>query len=109
MTVTPAGITVPDISLAMTIAMAIAGVTTYATNLAAISWFGAWIGMTTKSANIAILKTLSFVLVIPWFVISFVGGIATMVMFIPTFRGGFTGNVMWFPLISMGVTSVFQK
>ncbi|MGZ5567848.1 MAG: ABC transporter permease [Limisphaerales bacterium] len=107
-TVTPAGITMPDISLAMTIAMAIAGVITYATNLAAISWFGAWIGMTTKNANIAILKTLAFVLVIPWFVISFVGGIATMLMFIPTFRGGFTGNVMWFPLITVGVTSVLK-
>jgi ABC-type transport system involved in multi-copper enzyme maturation permease subunit len=47
-----------------------AGLSTGA-NLVALCWFGMWMGMTSKSANLATLKTILFVQVIPWFVIAF--------------------------------------
>ena len=40
-------------------------------NLIALCWFGMWMGMTSKNANFATLKTLVFVQIIPWFVIAF--------------------------------------
>jgi len=106
--VTSAGITVPDMSLLVLMAITVASVITYATNLAAISWFGAWVGMTTKNANIAILKTISFVMIIPWFVISFVGGIASMLFLVPAMTRGTTPNFAWFPAITVAVTSVLK-
>ena len=36
--------------------------------LFALGWFGMWMGMTTKRANVAVVKTLVFVLVLPWLV-----------------------------------------
>jgi len=40
-------------------------------NMAALAWFGMWMGLTSKSVNFATFKTLLFVQVIPWFVIMF--------------------------------------
>lgn len=40
-------------------------------NLLALCWFGMWMGMTSKSANLATLKTILFVQLIPWFIIAF--------------------------------------
>jgi hypothetical protein len=36
-------------------------------NMAALAWFGMWMGLTSKSVNFATLKTVLFVEVIPWF------------------------------------------
>ncbi len=44
-----------------------------AVTLISLSWFGMWMGLTSKSVNLAALKTLLLVCVIPWLVISFVG------------------------------------
>jgi len=35
-------------------------------NLLALAWFGMWMGVTSKSANLAALKTLLFAQVVPW-------------------------------------------
>lgn len=107
-TVTSKRFTVPDMSWVLVIVIAVLGVITYATNLAAISWFGAWVGMTTKNANIAILKTIAFVMIIPWFAISFAGGIATMIFIVPTFTRGTTPNLTWLPLVTITVTSILR-
>lgn len=40
-------------------------------SVAALTWYGMWAGMTCKSSNVAALKSLCFVQVIPWFVIAF--------------------------------------
>jgi len=40
-------------------------------NMAALAWFGMWMGLTSKSVNFATFKTLLFVQVLPWFVITF--------------------------------------
>lgn len=48
---------------------------TFAANLAAIAWTGFWLGLVSKSANIATLKTLLFVQVIPGFIIGILSGL----------------------------------
>ena len=50
---------------------ALAAVVTTVANLLALCWFGMWMGMTSRSANLATLKTILFVQIIPWFVIAF--------------------------------------
>lgn len=52
-------------------------------NLAALAWFGMWSGVTSKSTNIAALKAILFVQVIPWFVVSFASSFATMLLLMP--------------------------
>jgi hypothetical protein len=46
-------------------------------NMAALAWFGMWMGLTSKSVNFATFKTVIFVQVIPWFGIMFACGIFT--------------------------------
>jgi hypothetical protein len=70
-------------------------------NLLAIGWFGMWMGLTSKSANLATLKTLLFVQVIPWFVISF--GTTVLVWsalagLAYRFQSGPSGWLEWLPL-----------
>jgi hypothetical protein len=52
------------------VAAAATGLTTVA-NLLAICWFGMWMGLVSRTANLATLKTILFVQVLPWFVIAF--------------------------------------
>jgi hypothetical protein len=56
------------LTAAGTAAASVAGT---AADLLALCWFGMWMGLTSKSANLATLKTALFVLVIPWFVMMF--------------------------------------
>jgi ABC-type transport system involved in multi-copper enzyme maturation permease subunit len=84
----------------------------YLTNLAALSWFGGWMGVTSKKPGIAILKTMTFVLLIPWFCISIGAGIISMLVLVPAIIQGARGSssmtsyMVWFPLASAGVTTV---
>jgi hypothetical protein len=74
------------------------------TNLVALTWFGMWMGMTSRTANLATLKTLLFVQIIPALVIS--SGSAMVVGLI--MAGVFARNVMspstswlqWWPLMT---------
>ncbi|HWX18591.1 MAG TPA: ABC transporter permease subunit [Candidatus Binatia bacterium] len=82
-------------------------------NLLALGWFGMWMGLTSRSANLATLKTILFVQVIPWFVIAFG---STMVLGIVMARlfSGSTQPTMWFawwPLLSgaLGATAALAK
>lgn len=93
---------------------AIAGAMSYLTNLAALSWFGGWMGVTSKKANLAILKTITFVMLMPWFCINVAGGIIAMVIILPAsgiFTSGkaaatITSYMVWFPLVTVGITTV---
>jgi ABC-type transport system involved in multi-copper enzyme maturation permease subunit len=84
-------------------AAAAAGLGTVA-NLFALCWFGMWMGMTSRTANLATLKTILFVQVIPWFVIAF--GSSMFVMLLMSglaFRGGAAQSsayITWWPLLS---------
>jgi ABC-2 family transporter protein len=92
-------------------AMALATTLTVLGNLAALSWFGMWAGLNSKSANIATLKTLAFVQVIPWFGIA----IASNMIFLPLMlwpalntklSGGGALAYIWYPLISTSVATM---
>ncbi len=72
---------VPGVTQMIAVAATSAVVT--AANLVALCWFGMWMGMTSKSANLATLKTLVFVQVIPWFVITFASSIGVGLLMMP--------------------------
>ena len=72
--------------------------------LLALGWFGMWMGLTSRTANLATLKTILFVQVIPWFVIAF-GSTMAMGLFMArtVFRGSAvqpTWWLVWWPLLS---------
>jgi len=81
---------------------------TVAANLLALIWFGMLMGLTSRSANLATLKAIAFVQVIPWLVVSFA---SSFVMGLLVFSSGLvTGPkpMMFFPLILSGVTTLLS-
>lgn len=46
------------------------GIATSLTGFLAYSWFGMWMGLTTRKANAAVIKTVLFVSVLPWFALT---------------------------------------
>ncbi|MDB6125753.1 MAG: family transporter protein [Pedosphaera sp.] len=54
----------------------VVGVVSFIANLAAVAWFGMWMGVTTRKHSIAVLKTLCFVLILPWLALIFVQGVS---------------------------------
>jgi hypothetical protein len=58
-------------------------------NLLALFWFGMWMGMTSKTANFATLKTIVFVQVLPWFGIAIATTTASVAI---AMSSGFTGG-----------------
>ncbi|MEY2428473.1 MAG: hypothetical protein QOJ40_1358, partial [Verrucomicrobiota bacterium] len=88
-----------------------------AANLIALCWFGMWMGMTSKSNNLATLKTLIFVQVIPWFVIWFGSMMGAMLIIMPRlFKNGVASTnqnstwlnqmMSWFPFIIAALAAV---
>jgi ABC-type Na+ efflux pump permease subunit len=96
------GSTVQKTCMAATAAAA-AALATLA-NLLALCWFGMWMGLTSKNANLATLKTLLFVQIIPWFVISFgtsIGAGLLMAVFLANSGQEASGSwFAWWPLLS---------
>jgi len=82
------------------------------TNLLALCWFGMWMGLTSRNANLATLKTILFVEVIPWFAMVFVvmivmGVVMSGLLFRTMSRSGsapFT-SLVWWPLLSAALTA----
>jgi ABC-type transport system involved in cytochrome c biogenesis permease component len=52
----------------------VAGLINFFANLAALAWFGMWMGLTNRKPTIATLKTIAFVVVLPKIALSFVQG-----------------------------------
>jgi hypothetical protein len=97
----------PD-QLAVALASGLVAAVGTAANLVALAWFGLWMGLTSRSANLATLKTLVFVEVIPAFVIAFGAGMIAALCMIGLFsKGGSpSGNfIAWFPLVSSGLSA----
>jgi hypothetical protein len=81
---------------------ALVSVISIAADLLALCWFGMWMGLTSKSANIATLKTALFVLVIPWFALTFgTGLVMAVVMGGLAYRFGSSSMawVQWWPFL----------
>jgi len=90
-------------------AAALSAITTL-TNLVTLCWFGMWMGMTSKSSQIASLKTLLFVQIVPAMAIYFVAMSSSALMLIPKLSmGGKAGTptafMFWYPFILMIVNS----
>jgi len=96
----------PTSSAALLISIVTAGASglTLAANLIALCWFGMWMGVTSRNANFATLKTLLFVQIIPVMVIYFSAQILSLLLFIPmlnkTSSASSSFGFMLFPLIS---------
>jgi hypothetical protein len=84
---------------------AAAGLVVGVANFVALLWFGLWMGLVSRNGLLATLKTMAFVQIIPWLVITFAGWmvIPLMALFSGGFRGGpGAGNWFeWYPIISM--------
>jgi ABC-type transport system involved in multi-copper enzyme maturation permease subunit len=80
-------------------------VATSIANLVALCWFGMWMGMTSKNANLAALKTILFVQIIPYIVIAVGSTMAIGFLIMPYLSrlgsssapGAF---MIWYPFIS---------
>ena len=94
----------------VTLAMSVAGTLTVIANLAALSWFGMWMGLNSKNLNLATLKTIVFVQIIPWFGVSFASAMVVPLVLLPSLMKGVsspTSQMMaWYPLITSGLATV---
>lgn len=70
------------------LALALLHVGNLAVNLVALAWVGVWMGLTSRGVTVAALKTLAFVEVIPWFVISFASALTVPLVLFPMMMGG---------------------
>jgi len=75
-----------DIAQVITLVL---GAISWCIGLITIVWFSIWMGMTSKKIPIAMLKTFWYVKILPWFAISFAGGILLMLV-IAGFSAGST-------------------
>jgi hypothetical protein len=106
-TVALAGFSPPGILVAM--ALALASFLTVAANLVTLSWFGMWMGLSSKNANLATLKTIVFVQVIPWFGIAFASALAVPLVLLPNLMAGGrpapAQMLFWLPILSTAVAT----
>ena len=91
------------------IAGAASGLAT-AGNLLALAWFGMWMGLTSRTANLAVLKTILFVQVIPWFVITFSSSMLAGIILAQSFFRGSANQpawwLVWWPLLNAALSTV---
>ncbi len=86
----------------------IASVLTMICNCSALAWFGMWMGLTTKKASTAALKTFAFVIVIPWIVVHLAQVLLQILIFTLWFSKTGPPNTTWYivtgPIISTVLT-----
>jgi ABC-type transport system involved in multi-copper enzyme maturation permease subunit len=70
------------------------------TGLAAIAWFGMWMGMTTRRANLAVVKTFVFVHVLPGLAVGFL-----QILLQVSSVFAFAGN-SWLPVLISGLSGI---
>lgn len=78
-------------------------------NLLTLIWFGLWMGLVSRNSLLATLKTIVFVQILPWLVITFAGAMAFPILMTSFggFRGGATtaGWIEWYALISTAIVA----
>ena len=72
-------------------------------DLTALVWFGMWMGLVSKNANTATWKTILFVQMLPWIVLSFAAGLIVSLLFVtkilqPTMAG-------WMTFVTTAITT----
>jgi ABC-type transport system involved in multi-copper enzyme maturation permease subunit len=105
----PSGKVVPRAPVIVTLVAALAAATSATANIVALCWFGMWMGMTSRTAIMAALKTFAFVHIIPWVVISFTSAIVTFTVLMPRMMSGGavagTQFIAWYPLLTTVLTA----
>ena len=77
-------------------------IVSFLAGLLAVAWFAMWMGVITRKLNMAVLKTLLFVYILPWFVLTFAQAIG-FALFAFAFRGGGgMGVSIWIPQLVGG-------
>ncbi len=106
----PAGNGVPRTPVIVTLVAALAAALSTAANILALCWFGMWMGMTSRTAIMATLKTFAFVHVIPSVVISFASAMVTFTVLMPRMISGGavagTQFIAWYPLLTTVLTAL---
>src|SRR6266567_1176169 len=99
-------------SLARTFLAPAAAALTTIGNLIALSWFGMWMGLTSRNVTLATLQTFAFVQVIPWFVIKFAASMMIWAVMMPwLFKSGFAqapGWFAWWPLLTAALAALLS-
>jgi hypothetical protein len=75
-------------------------------NLVALAWFGMWMGLNSRNTNLATLKTIVFVQIIPWFVVSFGTMMLVPLVIFSQFASSSTAFMIWYPLLTSGLASL---
>jgi len=99
-----------------TLLAAIAAAVSTAGNLIALCWFGMWMGMTSRTANLATLKTLLFVQIVPALVIYFASSMLILPVMAPYFfkmahsKASPTSFswMTWYPLLSAAFVALLS-
>lgn len=106
----PGGVALDTPNTFVTVAVSLAATLTSAANFVALVWFGMWMGLTSRNVNLATLKTILFVQIIPWFAVSFAAGMLMPLLLMPGIFSGTAANpaqmMVWFPLITSALTTV---
>ncbi len=90
---------------------ALAAALSTAGNLLAICWFGMWMGVTSKNANMAILKTIAFAQVIPGLVTGIAASMIAGLLMAPLIatRASQPGAwFTWWPLVSTSLGALLS-
>jgi hypothetical protein len=108
-TSTPAPGSIPVLrqpSLLLPLIMSVSGLLIPLGSLFALSWFGMWMGLTSRNSSIATLKTILLVQVLPSMIIGIASALAVPLLLIPgLMRGNALGSMLspiWFQLIALG-------
>jgi ABC-type transport system involved in cytochrome c biogenesis permease component len=75
------------------------GIVSFLTHLMAVAWFGMWMGLTTRKTSIAVLKTICFVMILPWLGLMFVQGLSFFMI-------SFAHWPMWMSAAIAGVLTI---
>lgn len=100
-----------QLPLALQVLVGSFGVFSTAANLAALMWFGMWLGLVSKNTNIATLRAVLFVQVLPWLGITFASTLLASVLMFRNFLSASTpssSTVLMFPMIMSGLSAVMS-
>jgi hypothetical protein len=75
------------------------GTVNWCVGLLTLAWFSIWMGVTSRKLNLAMIKTFSFVKIIPWFVAQF----ASVLIFIASMRAAGASGFWLYPVLHQGI------
>jgi hypothetical protein len=93
----------------LVVTVTVAGAVAVAGNLIALVWVGMWMGLNSRNSSLSTLKTITYVQVIPWFVVSFVATLLVPMLLLPLLMRGSTSPpsqlMLLYPLLTSMVST----